>query len=93
MDLPHYIKKAVEYGLMDIADGKIVNVDKEAVDTIVGVARIVGKLQPTSIVEKDNTYDQEAIVLCRVLTSPSGVARELCSPVGQSMLSCRRQRN
>ena len=79
MDLPHYIKKAVEYGLMDIADGRIVNVDKEAVDTIVGVARIVGKLQPTSIVEKDNTYDQEAIVLCRVLTSPSGVARELWS--------------
>ena len=79
MDLPYYIKKAVDFGLMEVVDGKVVNVNTEAVDTVVGAARIVGKLQPTSIVEKDNTYDQEAIVLCRVLTSPSGVARELWS--------------
>ena len=79
MDLPYYIKKAVDLGLMEVVDGKVVNVNTEAVNTVVGAARIVNKLQPTSIVEKDNTYDQEAIVLCRVLTSPSGVARELWS--------------
>ena len=79
MELPYYIKKAVDFGLMEVVDGKVVNVNTQAVDTVVGAARIVGKLQPTSIVEKDNTYDQEAIVLCRVLTSPSGIARELWS--------------
>lgn len=79
MSLPHYIQKAVDHGLIEVNDGKITNVNKDAVNTVVGVARIVEKLQPTSIVEKDNTYDQEAIVLCRVLTSPSGIARELWS--------------
>ena len=79
MELPYYIQKAVDLGLIEIKDGKIVKVDKDAVETTVGVARIVEKLQPTTIVQKEDTYDQEAIVLCRVLSSPSGVARELWS--------------
>ena len=56
MELPYYIKKAVEFGLMEVVDGKVINVNTEAIDTVVGAARIVNKLQPTSIVQ-DGTSD------------------------------------
>jgi replicative DNA helicase len=79
MELPFYIQKAVDLGLMEVDDGKIISTNKEAIETTIGTARLVEKLQPTTIVDNENTTDQEAIILCRVLTSPSGIARELWS--------------
>lgn len=78
-DPPHYIQKAVDLGLLEAEGGKITSVDKDAVETVMGVARLVEKLQPTTTASLDDTTDQEAIVLCRVLSSPSGKARELWS--------------
>ena len=78
-ELPFYIQKAVDLGLMTVQEGKIVHVNKDAIDTAVGAARLVEKLQPTTIADKDDTTPQEAIVLCRILISPSGLARELWS--------------
>lgn len=79
MTLPFYIQKAVELGLMHAQDGKVTGVNKEAIETTVGAARLVEKLQPTTIQDRDDTTDQEAIVLCRIMISPSGLARELWS--------------
>lgn len=79
MELPFYIQKAVDLGLMEVKDGKIVEINRDAIDTTVGTARLVEKLQPTTIADKDDTTDQEAIILCRILISPSGLARELWS--------------
>lgn len=77
--LPHWPQKALELGLIQVIDGRIVTVDTSAVNTIIGTARLVEKLQPSTIADRDDTTDQEAIVLSRVLTSASGVARELWS--------------
>lgn len=79
MNLPHYIQKAVDLGLLNAENGKVTSVDKDAVETVMGVARLVEKLQPTTTAQLDDTSDQEAIVLCRVLSAPSGKARELWS--------------
>lgn len=77
MSFPFYIQKAVDLGLLVAEDGKIVGCRKDEVETVLGVSRIIEKIQPTTAAEKDDTMDQEAIVLCRILTSPSGLAREL----------------
>lgn len=79
MSLPFYIQKAADLGLITLDGGRIVDCNKTSIDTIFGTARLVEKLQPTSIADKDDTTDQEAIILCRVLNSPSGLARELWS--------------
>ena len=79
MTLPFYIQKASDLGLITIEDGRIVDANKTAIDTVFSTARLVEKLQPTSIADKDDTTDQEAIILCRVLHSASGLARELWS--------------
>jgi len=79
MSLPFYVQKAADLGLISFEEGRVVSVDKSCVETILGTARLVEKLQPTSIIDKDDTTDQEAIILCRVLSSPSGLARELWS--------------
>lgn len=79
MTLPFYIQKAVDLGLLTIEDDRITDCNRNAIDTIMGTARLVEKLQPTTIVNRDDTTNQEAIVLCRVLTSASGTARELWS--------------
>ena len=42
---------------------------RQDVETVFGMARLIEKIQPTSKFEGDDTKDQEAIVLCRVLTS------------------------
>jgi hypothetical protein len=76
MELPYYIGKAAELGLLNVEDNKIVSVNTEAAQKTLEVARIVDKLQPTSVQEREDTTPQEAIVLSKVLTSPSGVARE-----------------
>jgi replicative DNA helicase len=75
-ELPFYIQKAVDLGLLDIKDNKVVNCNEAAASKAVEVARIIDKLQPTSVQEREDTTPQEAIVLSKVLTSPSGVARE-----------------
>jgi|14BtaG_2_1085337.scaffolds.fasta_scaffold00355_7 replicative DNA helicase len=79
MTLPVYIQKAADLGLLTVEEGKIVGCAKEEVETIIGTARVIEKIQPTTTAEIDDTTDQEAIVLCRVLSSPSGLARELWS--------------
>ena len=77
MSLPFYIQKAADLGLLQIEDDRITGCSKDEVETVLGISRIIEKIQPTTAAEKDDTTDQEAIVLCRVLTSPSGRAREL----------------
>lgn len=77
MTFPFYIQKAVDLGLLEAENGRITGCKKDEVETVLGLSRIIEKIQPTTIAEKDNTQDQEAIVLCRVLISPSGKAREL----------------
>jgi replicative DNA helicase len=77
MPFPFYIQKAVDLGLLEADGDRITGCRKEEVETVLGVSRIIEKIQPTTAAEKDDTQDQEAIVLCRILTSPSGKAREL----------------
>lgn len=79
MNFPHYIQKAVDLGLLTAEDGKITSCNKDAVETVLGTARLIEKIQPTTVAKAEDTTDQEAIVLCRVLASPSGKARELWS--------------
>ena len=79
MNLPTYIQKAADLGLLTVEEGKVTDCNKEAVETVLGTARIIEKLQPTTAAEVEDTTDQEAIVLCRVLNAPSGLARELWS--------------
>ena len=79
MNFPHHIQKAVDLGLLDAADGKIVAVQEDMAMTIFQVARITEKLQPTTAAKLDDTTNQEAIVLTRVLSSQSGKARHLWS--------------
>ena len=77
MTFPHYIQKAVDLGLLVSEGDRIVDCKKEEVETIMGMARIIEKIQPTTTAKEEDTTDQEAIVLIRVLSSPSGLAREL----------------
>lgn len=79
MALPHYIQQAVDLGLLALEGGKITSCNKDAVETVVGAARLIEKIQPTTVAKVDDTTDQEAIVFCRVLSSPTGVAREMWS--------------
>lgn len=78
-NLPTYIQKATELGLLTVEDGKVTSCNKDAVETVLGAARIIEKLQPTTTAEVEDTTDQEAIVLARVLSAPTGLARELWS--------------
>jgi replicative DNA helicase len=77
MTFPAYIQKAVDLGLLETESGQITGCKKDEVETILGMARLVEKIQPTTRSEVDDTTDQEAIVLIRVLSSPSGKANEL----------------
>lgn len=77
MNFPVYIQKAVDLGLLNTNGTQITGANDEIVEKAIGVARIIDKLQPTSVQEREDTLAQEAIVLCKVLGSPSGVAREL----------------
>ena len=79
MNFPPHIQNAVDLGLLEAQDGKITGVGKEEAESVFGLVRLVEKIQPTTKFEGDDTTDQEAIVLCRVLNSPSGLARELWS--------------
>ena len=77
MPLPFYLQKAVDLGLLETDGEKITGCKTPAIERAMDVARIVDKLQPTSVTEREDTLTQEAIVLGRVLASPSGLAREL----------------
>jgi hypothetical protein len=77
--IPFYLQKAIDLGLLETDGSKITSCKVSLVDKAVEVARIVDKLQPTSVQERENTIPQEAIILSRVLSSPPGVARELWS--------------
>ena len=79
MNFPPHIQNAVDLGLLQAQDGKIAGVGKEEAESVFGLVRLIEKIQPTTKFEGDDTTDQEAIVLCRVLSSPSGLARELWS--------------
>jgi len=79
MYLPTYIQKAVDLDLLQVEEGKVTGCNKEAVETVLGTARIIEKLQPATTAQAEDTTDQEAIVICRILNAPSGLARELWS--------------
>lgn len=79
MEFPFYIQKAIDLGLLEADEGKIVGCNTKVVEKAMDVARVVDKLQPTSVQEREDTTPQEAIVLSRVLSSPSGLARQLWS--------------
>lgn len=79
MTLPFHIQQAANLGLITMDGEKIVDFNEDLIQTIEGSVRMVEKLQPSSIVDNDNTTDQEAIILCRILINTSGVARELWS--------------
>jgi len=79
MQFPKHIQQAVDLGLLQAEGDQIIGVAAEEAETVLGIARLMEKIQPTTKTETEETNDQEAIVLCRVLTSPSGVARELWS--------------
>lgn len=74
--LPFYIQKAIDIGILAANDGHVEVADKSVTTTAMLVARIVDKLQPTSVQEREDTTPQEAIVLNKVLTSYSDLARE-----------------
>jgi hypothetical protein len=78
-DLPFYIQKAVDLGLFEFVDGKLTATGVAEASRVMEVARIVDKLQPTSVQEREETKNQEAIVLSKILTSVSGPAREYWS--------------
>ena len=46
MNLPTYIQKAVDLDLLQVEEGKVTGCNKEAVETVLGTARIIEKLQP-----------------------------------------------
>lgn len=77
MTLPFYLQKAVDLGLLCTDGEKVTGCMVSMVERAMEVARIVDKLQPTSVQEREDTQSQEAIVLSRVLSAPSGLAREL----------------
>ena len=79
MQFPKHIQQAVDLGLLQAEGDQIIGVAAEEAETVLGIARLMEKIQPTTKAETEDTHDQEAIVLCRVLTSPSGLARELWS--------------
>jgi hypothetical protein len=81
MEFPYYIQKALDLGLLKEEGGKIVEVNVGAVESVTKTARLVEKLQPSTILEREDTKNQEAIVLTRVLSKPSGLAKELWSQV------------
>lgn len=77
MALPYYLQKAVDLGLLNTDGEKITGCAEPVIERAAEVARIVDKLQPTSVQEREDTLSQEAIVLNRVLSAPPGLAREL----------------
>ena len=79
--LPYYIKKAVDLDLLGIQEGKINSVNDTAIKSVMGTVRIVEKLQPSTIADRDETITQESIVLSRVLTSSTNSARDLWSDI------------
>jgi hypothetical protein len=79
MEFPYYLQKAVDFGLLETDGMKITGCNNLAAEKAMEVARIVDKLQPTSVQEREDTLPQEAVVLSRVLAAPSGLARELWS--------------
>ena len=79
MTFPKYIQNAVDLGLLTADGDKITGVGQEEAQSVFGLVRLIEKIQPTSKFDGDDTTEQEAIVLCRVLTSPAGIARELWS--------------
>lgn len=78
-ELPYYVQKAVSLGLLEVTDNGLVATGQDQASKVLEVARIVDKLQPTSVQEREDTRAQEAIVLNRILTSASGAAREYWS--------------
>lgn len=77
MTLPFYLQKAVDLGLLCTDGERVTGCMASMVERAMEVARIVDKLQPTSVQEREDTQSQEAIVLSRVLSAPPGLAREL----------------
>lgn len=79
VELPFYVQKAIDLGLLKFEDQNLLPVGIDQASKVLEVARIVDKLQPTSVQESEDTKAQEAIVLSKIMTSVSGPAREYWS--------------
>ena len=79
-NLPPFINTIIELGLGSInpETGRL-SIDDYSVTKVAGIARIVEKLQPTSVLQREDTTAQEAIVLSTVLSSTERCAKELWS--------------
>ena len=51
-----YVQNAIDLGIMEVQDGKIVSCDKDAIDTVLGVARVVEKIQPDLVEEEEGCH-------------------------------------
>ena len=78
MSFPHWIQQCLDLGIYFVDENNNIR-QNHALDpnSVIGCARIVEKLRPELHKPIYSSTDQEAIVLCRVLTEPSGQAREL----------------
>jgi hypothetical protein len=76
-ELPYYIQKAIELGLLRREENGLHATNSGTSLSAMEVARIVDKLQPSSVQEREDTTPQEAIVLSRVLCASSQQARQL----------------
>lgn len=79
VELPFYVQKAIDLGLLKFEDHNLLPIGIDQASKVLEVARIVDKLQPTSVQESEDTKAQEAIVLSKIMTSVSGPAREYWS--------------
>jgi hypothetical protein len=78
MTHPHWIQQCLDLGIFFLDEnGKVRKNEALDPNAVIGCARIVEKLRPELHKPIYSSMDQEAIVLARVLTQPSGVAREL----------------
>ena len=59
MQFPQHIQKAVDLGLLQAENGKIARVGSEEAESILGLVRLLEKIQPTTKFEGDDTTDQE----------------------------------
>ena len=62
-NFPSHIQQAVDLGLLQEENGKIVGCKRKEAETILTVNRVIEKIQPTSAAKADSTVDQESINL------------------------------
>lgn len=84
-DLPDWLKLSVDLGYYSLQDGELVRNKDVEHDSVPGMARIIEKIKPELAKTLHTSYDQEAIVLSRVLTSTNNEAREKWAILRQAL--------